>query len=214
MPRRVSLVLLIALLLSCISLAKKKNKQELPNLVLNAQTVLVVIHPDAGEPLTNPTANRRARENVEAALAKWGRFRLVTSPQTADLVIAVRKGHAPGPAIGNSPADDRPVIFQPNDGDVRIGNQQGRQPPVSSPVPGQNRGPHINNEIGPSEDTFEVYLGGVQYPLDSGPIWRYMGKDALDVPTVPAVSQFQKAIDESEKQRQIAESEKQRQKKP
>jgi hypothetical protein len=29
-----------------------------------------------------------------------------------------------------------------------------------------------------------------------------MGKNALDAPTVDAVSQFQKAIDESEKQRQ------------
>ena len=39
--------------------AKNKKKQELPDYVLNAQTVLVVIHPDAGEPVTNPTANRR-----------------------------------------------------------------------------------------------------------------------------------------------------------
>jgi len=203
MPRRIALVLLIALLLSCMSFAKKKNKQELSNLVLNAQTVLVVIHPDAGEPVTNPTANRSARENVENALAKWGRFRLVMSPQTADLVIAVRKGHAGGPTISNSPADDRPVILQPNDGNVRIGAQQGRPPGVSDPGLGpQNRGPHIQNEIGSSEDSFEVYLGGVEYPLDAAPVWRYMAKNALDAPTVAAVSQFQKAIDESEKQRQ------------
>ena len=203
MPRRIALVLLIALLLSCMSFAKKKNKQELSNLVLNAHTVLVVIHPDAGEPVTNPTANRSARENVENALTKWGRFRLVMSPQTADLVIAVRKGHAGGPTISNSPADDRPVILQPNDGNVRIGAQQGRPPGVSDPGLGpQNRGPHIQNEIGSSEDSFEVYLGGVEYPLDAAPVWHYMGKNALDAPTVAAVSQFQKAIDESEKQRQ------------
>lgn len=202
MPRRIALVLLIALLPSCMSFAKKKNKQELPNLVLDAHTVLVVIQPEAGEPVTNPTANRSARENVENALTKWGRFHLVMSPQTADLVIAVRKGHARGPTISNSPADDRPVILQPNDGEVRIGAQQGRPPGVSSPGPGQNRGPHIGNEIGSSEDSFQVYLGGVEYPLDAAPIWRYMGKNALDAPAVAAVSQFQKAIDESEKQRQ------------
>ena len=203
MPRRVSLVLLIALLLSCISLAKKKNKQELPDLVLNAQTVLVVIHPDAGEPVTNPIANRTAQENVENAVTKWGRFRLVMSPQTADLVIAVRKGHASGPTISNSPTDNRPVILQPNDGDARIGAQQGRPPGLSDPGPGpQDRGPHLSNEIGPSEDSFEVYLGGVEYPLDTSPVWRYMGENALDPPTVAAVSQFRKAIDESEKQRQ------------
>ena len=203
MLRRLPLVLLIALLLSCMSFAKKKNKQELPNVVLNAQTVLVVIDPDAGEPVTNPTANRSARENVENALTKWGRFRLVMSPQTADLIIAVRKGHAAGPTIKNSHADDRPVILQPNDGDVRIGAERGRPPGVSSNSDSeQNRGPHVSNEVGSSEDSFEVYLGGVEYPLDGAPVWRYMGKNALDAPTVAAVSQFQKAIDESEKQRQ------------
>ena len=215
MPRRVPLVVLIALLLSWMSFAKKKNKQELPDLVLNARTVLVVIHPDAGEPVTTPAANRSALENVENALTKWGRFRLVVSPQTADLIIAVRKGHAAGPTIKNSPADDRPVVLQPNDGDIRIGAQQGRRPGVSSNADlEQNRGPHVSNEIGSSEDSFEVYLGGVQYPLDTAPIWRCMAKNALDAPTVAAVSQFQKAIDESEKQRQIDASEKQRQKKP
>jgi hypothetical protein len=203
MLRRLPLVLLIALLFSGMSSAKKKNKQELPNLVLDAQTVLVVIQPDAGEPVTNPIANRSARENVENALTKWGRFRLVMSPQTADLVIAVRKGNAVGTTIGNSPADDRPVILQPNDGSIRIGAQQGRPPAVSNPGPGpQNRGPHTQNEAGSPEDSFEVYLGKGEYPLDSAPVWRYMGKNALDAPAVAAVSQFQKAIDESEKQRQ------------
>jgi len=203
MPRRLPLVLLLALLLSCLSFAKKKKKQELPDLVLNAQTVFVVIHPDAGEPVTNPIANRTAQENVENALTKWGRFHLVMSPQTADLVIAVRKGHAGGPTISNSPADNRPVILQPNDGDIRIGAQQGRPPGLSdSGVGPQDRGPHISNEIGPSEDSFEVYRGGDEYPLDVPPVWRYLGKDALDAPTVAAVAQFRKAIVESEKQRQ------------
>jgi hypothetical protein len=203
MPRRVPLVLLIALLLSCISFAKKKNKQELPDLVLDAHTVLVVIYPDAGEPVTNPIANRTARENVENALTKWGRFHLVISPQTADLVIAVRKGHAGGPTISNSPADNRPVILQPHDGDTRIGAQQGRPPGLSDPGLGpQDQGPRINNEIGSSEDSFEVYRGGVEYPLDAPSLWRYMGKNALDAPAVAAVSQFRKVIAESEKQRQ------------
>ena len=204
MPCRIRFVVLIALLLSCVSFAKKKNKQELSDVVLNAQTVLVVIQPGADEPVTNPTANRTAQENVENALTKWGRFHLVMSPQTADLVIAVRKGHAGGPTISNSPADDRPVIVEPNDGDVRTGAQIGRPPGLTDPGlgPQDRRGPHIRNEIGSSEDSFEVYLGGVEYPLDFAPVWRYMGKNALNAPTVAAVSQFRKAIDESEKQRQ------------
>src|SRR5215471_6478890 len=163
MPRRVPLVLLISLLLSCMSFAKKKNKQELSNVVLNAQTVLVVIHPDAGEPVTNPTANRSARETVENALTKWGRFRLVRSPLIADLVIAVRKSYAAGTTISHS--DDSPVIVRPSDGDVRIGG----------PAPEHHRDASIITEVGTPEDSFEVYLGGVEHPLDSAPVWRYLG---------------------------------------
>ncbi len=95
--------------------AKNKKKQELPDIVLNAQRVLVVIQPDAGEPLTDPMANRTARQEVESAISKWGRFNLVMDGQITDLVIAVRKGHSGGPVINNSPMDNRPVIFEPNE---------------------------------------------------------------------------------------------------
>jgi hypothetical protein len=37
--------------------AKNKKKQQLPDVVLNAQRILVVIRPDAAEPVTNPRAN-------------------------------------------------------------------------------------------------------------------------------------------------------------
>src|SRR5262249_24721896 len=202
MTRRLALVLLTALLLSCAVLAKKKTKQELSDLVLNAQTVYVVIHPDASEPITNPAENRTALQTVENALTRWGRFRLVMAPQTADLIIAIRKGHANGPAIANSPADDRPVILQPTDGNGPIGAEQRRPPGLSDPRLGpQDRGPQIRNEIGSSEDSFELYMGGIERPLDAPTVWRYMGKNALDMPSVAAVLQFQKAIDESEKQR-------------
>jgi hypothetical protein len=136
---------------------------------------------------------------------KWGRFKLVSDSQTADLVIAVRRGNAGGPTIRNSPADDRPVVIQSTpEGDTRIGGRQGRPPDLSDPGLGEpaDRGPRVSNQIGASEDTFEVYLGGVEYPLDSAPLWRHIGKDALKAPRVDAVEQFRKAIDESEKKRQ------------
>jgi hypothetical protein len=138
-------------------------------------------------------------------MIKWGRFKLVQEAQTADLVVAVRKGHAAGPTIRNSPADDRPVIIQPSgEGDTRIGVHQGRPPDVTDPASGgpADRGPQVSNQIGSSDDSFEVYLGGVEYPLDGSPLWRYTAKDALKAPRVDAVEQFRKAIDESEKQRQ------------
>lgn len=204
MSARTALIVLMILGVAPAAIAKSKKKQVLPDYVLRAETVLVVIQPEAGEPVTNLTANRTAQENVEKALTQWGRFRLVMEAQTADLVIAVRKGHASGPTVRNLPTDNRPVIIQPSDGNVRIGGQQGRPP--GGGFPGQGgptaQGPRIDNEIGPSDDSFEVYRGAIESPLDSAPVWRYMAKNALDAPQVPAVEQFRKVLTESEKQHQ------------
>jgi len=209
MSARTALIILMVFGVTSVAIAKNKKKQVLPDYVLRAQTVLVVIHPEAGEPVTNPTANRTAQENVEKALTQWGRFRLVMDAQTADLVIAVRKGHASGPTVRNLPTDSRPVIIQPSDGNICVGGQQGRPPDLSNPGLGgpTDQGPRIDNEIGPSDDTFELYRGGIELPLDSAPVWRYMGKNALDAPQVPApqvpaVEQFRKVLTESEKQHQ------------
>jgi hypothetical protein len=206
MSSRLRIALVLVLLLSTLPvIAKNKKKPTLPDLILKAQTVYVVIPPDVGEPLTDPTANRTAEDAVEKAIMKWGRFRLVPGSQTADLIIAVRKGHAAGPTIRNSPADDRPVIIQPTgEAGTRVGGHQGRPPDLSDPGLGgpADRGPQISNQIGASEDAFEVYMGGVDYPLDAPPLWRYVAKDALKAPRVDAVEQFRKAIDESEQQRQ------------
>src|SRR5215470_3542244 len=163
MSTRTALITLMIFGVAHLAIAKNKKKQILPDFVLRAETVLVVIHPDAGEPVTNPTANRTAQENVERAVTQWGRFRLAMDAQTADLVVAVRKGHAGGPTVRNSPADNPPVVYQPSGGDVRVGGQRGRPPDLTDPGVGRspNQGPHIGNEIGPKEDTLEVYRGGI-----------------------------------------------------
>ncbi len=205
MSSRLPIALLVVLVLTLPVIAKNKKKPTLPDLILKAQTVYVVIHPDAGEPVTDPTANRTAEDAVEKAIMKWGRFKLVPGSQTADLIIAVRRGHAGGPTIRNSPTDDRPVVLQPTgEAGTRVGVQQGRPPDLSDPGLGgpADRGPQISNQIGSSEDSFEVYMGGVDYPLDAPPLWRYTGKDALKAPRVDAVEQFRKAINESDQQRQ------------
>ncbi|MGA9814350.1 MAG: hypothetical protein WBQ64_16305 [Terriglobales bacterium] len=80
---RISISLLIILLLPVLQLqAKDKKKQLFPEDVLQARTVMVVIHPDAGETLATPLANRNAQDEVERALTKWGRFDLVMDAYT------------------------------------------------------------------------------------------------------------------------------------
>jgi hypothetical protein len=201
--KRVVTLLLIVSAFTLPGFAKKK-KPELPDLVLKAQTAAVMIEPGAGEPVNDMSANRIAQENVEKALTKWGRFRVVQDVQTADIVIAVRTGHSSGPTIRNSPTDDRPVTIQPGDGNIRLGGQQGRPPDATQPGigPPTSSDPRLGTEMGTGDDIFEVFRGGVEYPLDASPVWRYTAKNALKQPPLAAVEQFRKAIDDSEKLRQ------------
>lgn len=196
--------LALPLLLIAFAAAKDKDKKKavLPEDVVRAQTVRVVIDPEAGEPLDQPMANSTARDNVEKALMEWGRFRLVMDGQESDLVIAVRTGSGQSvrPTMKGGPIDQRPGVAQSTDSSIRIGGQRG-QPNMGDPnsYP-QNQGPHMSNEIGPGEDIFAVYRGTGD-PLNSPPVWRMIRKDCLR-PTgsqVPAVEEFRKVMVEAEK---------------
>jgi len=202
MSTRSCLVLALLAVLTVPLCAKDKKKQSLPDYVLNARTVVVVIEPEAGEPIDNPTANATARDNVEKALMDWGRLHPVLEGQQADLVIAVRKGSGMRPTISGGPIDQRGGVAQPADGSIRIGGQVGQPPPLSQPGSAPPSGPHISNEVGSADDSFAVYRGGVEYPLDAPSIWRYTAKDSLRPPKMAAVEEFRKAIDEAEKQQQ------------
>ena len=188
----------LVLLFLNFAIAKDKKKRALPDSILRAETVLVVIRPDAGEPLTDPRANRTAHDDVEQALMSWGKYKVVRDTETADLIIAVRKGHGNGPTIQNAPADT--IIYPPTR------QPSSREPPLTPPLTNpplerpRSREPQISNEAGPPEDIFEVYLGRIEFPLDAAPLWRYMAKDALKGPNVKAVEQLRNLIDESEKQ--------------
>jgi len=183
------------LLLFCLSIftaaGKDKSKAKLPEQVLHARTVLLVIRSDAGDPLDNPRANETARDNVEKALDQWGRFQLVKDGQQGDLVVALKVGNKIG----------EPKVKA---GSTRVGVQSHPGPPFEDPneerPPGT--GPRITDNPGPAQDIFEVYLGSVKYPLDSPPVWRYVAAECLRAPKMTAVEQFRKAIAESEKAQQ------------
>src|SRR5271157_1265341 len=202
-----SLILLFVLL---VPFAPAKDKKEiLPGYVLEAKTVLVVVDPNAGISSSNPNENWTAQEDVEKALVNWGRFLPTLDLIDADLVISVRRGHgkAVSNTIGGVP-NDRPVIMEPTDSGIRVGAQHGTPPPVRTPPPVTADSPspraHPQTEIGPTVDTFIVYSGNAEYPLDSPPIWRYVAKDALSSPSVPAVAQFQS--DYANRERACAEA--------
>src|SRR5216683_2611975 len=199
MSIRMRLLLSFALFLAALTVAGAKKKDELPAYVLNARTVAVLIDPDAGVSVNSPLANKKAQEDVEKALMKWGRFRFVLDPQSADLVIVIHKGSGKivQPNIGGLPTNDRPVIVQQTDSSIRIGGQQGRAPGApQQPMP-QETNPSPQVEAGSPDDMFSVYAGqGDNTSFASRPaVWRYSNKNALRSPDVPAVAEFRKAIE-------------------
>lgn len=196
------LLLAVLLLSTGLTASADKKKNLLPAIVLKARTVLVLIDPEAGISVTDPLANNTARDDVEKAITKWGRFLPVLDGQNPDLVIVIRKGQGKlvQPTIGGAPnGNDRPVVLQPTDNGIRLGGQRGRPPDATQGAP-PDSGPHPKVEAGPREDMFVLYTGGVDYPLDHPPVWRYVAKDALRSPDVPAVAEFRKLLEETEKQ--------------
>ena len=89
---RIRLVAAILVLSTSLAFAGGDKKPVLPAYVLSAETVFVLIDPDAGTSPSSPMANQKARDDVEKALMKWGRFRMAMNAELADLVIVVRKG--------------------------------------------------------------------------------------------------------------------------
>jgi hypothetical protein len=203
MRYRWSLVFLLGMMCCVGAAGKDKKKILLPTAVLEARTVMVVVDPDAGVALEDPFGNRNAREDVERALMKWGRFRLEENAADAELVISIRKGNGriARPSIGGVPINNRPVIFEPTDSGGRAGGQAGSpQPGYGDPTGPRDTGPRPGVEVGDGEDMFAVYLGKREDPLNWLPVWRYSSEDGLRSPGVRAVEVFRKLIVEAEKQ--------------
>jgi hypothetical protein len=191
-------------MLCCLAAAgKDKKKVLLPDDVLQARTVLVVIDPGAGIAIDNPNANRKAQEDVEKALLKWGRFTIVMNLSEADLVIVVRTGSETmaRPMIAGVPNNNRPVMIDPTESGGQIGGRSGNPAQPGDPTNAQPQRPTPQVEVGPAEDMFAVYRGKRENALDSSAVWRYMANDALRSPGVPAVEVFKKLIADAEKQK-------------
>jgi hypothetical protein len=197
-------------------MAKDKPQSTLSTYVLQARTVAVVIDPNAGMSLDDPRANEVAQRDVETALLNWGRYQPVLSGQSADLVIVVRRGtgKVASGTIHDPRQGNRPGVIEPTDTGINIGAQHGTPPPYAgdtpdasqgSSIPSQNRPmidqrPYPQAEIGntTSEDSFLVYRGKIDAPLDAPPVWRYEAKNALKPHSVPAVDVFHKVVNDAD----------------
>jgi hypothetical protein len=214
-----SAVMVAGLLLPSLGFAKDKPKSTLPSYVLQARTVSIIIDPDAGVSLDDPRANEVAQRDVETALLNWGRYQPILDGPNADLVIVVRRGtgKAASGTVHDPRQGRRPVAIDPTDTGVDVGAQRGQPPPYAGDPPDASQGsangplngpmngstdqtPHPQAEIGSSvaEDSFLVYRGKIDNPLDSAPVWRYQAKNALKPHTVPVVDVFRKAVDEAD----------------
>jgi hypothetical protein len=204
MPVCMRVLLTFALVATPLAIAGPKKKDPLPAYVLKAHTAVVIVDPSAGTSLNSPLANKKAQEDVEQALMKWGRLSLVLDPQSADLVIVIRKGSGKlvEPTIGGLPTNDRPVIVQQTDRNIRIGGQQGRAPGSPQQPSPQDTSASPQMEVAPPDDMFSVYEGRSEGAIDQRPIaWRLVAKNALHSPDVPAVVEFRKAVESAEKEK-------------
>jgi hypothetical protein len=202
MLRRLFTLFALSLLVS-FGFAKDKKKNTLPAYVLGAHTVAVIIDPNAGISIDDPRANQDAQKDVETALLDWGRFEPVLSTQMADLIVVVRRGNARlmNETIPDPRQNDRAGVINPGANGVQMGGQHGPPPSMSPDTgPGSNQGAHNpQTEIGQADDSFAVYKGGIENPLDSPAAWRYMARDGLSPHSVPAVAAFKKAVADAEK---------------
>jgi hypothetical protein len=202
MRRFLTLLSLVAFSFLPLAAKDKQKKSPLPLSVLEAKTISIVIEPDTGRSLENPMANRTAQKDVEAAILKWGRFQPTLSTMNADLIIVIRKGtgHIADATVSDPRINDRPGSITPSNDGVSVGGQRGNQPSLDNRPPPTNPGtPTTQGEIANTEDSFLVYDGRNQAPLDSRAIWRYNGIDGLRSHSVPAVDAFRKAVAETEK---------------
>jgi hypothetical protein len=177
MPKRAVLALGACLLVVSFAGAKNKTEKGVPEYILRAKTVYVMVDPGAGIDVEDPRANQVAQKDVETALLNWGRFQPVILTQSVDLIIVIRKGHkqVADTTISDPRQNNRPGLIDPRTNGVSVGGQHGNgagMPDASAHGPA-----HPQTEVGTTEDTFYVYNGDSERPLD-GPVgWSYVAKD-------------------------------------
>ena len=112
----------------------------------------------------------------------------------ADLIIVIRRGHGrlADATISDPRQNNRAGVINPTDNGIGVGAQRGTQPGLVRRPTGRGiRKAGIRRasllpdsqpqlEVGGADDSFMVFDGKVQKPLDGAPGWRYVAPDGLN----------------------------------
>lgn len=155
---------------------KAEDKTSISAVVKNATYVMVTTYSgDVFSPGVTPD-DRHAVQNVQSAIEKWGRYKLVYNRGEADLVLVVRTGRL---------AEVK--------GGVQVGTQR------VGDTTSRSHGAAIGGEVGDPQDTLEVYMAsqGIKGP----PLWRGRAQDGLKPPEMQLVQEFRSKVEASEKKK-------------
>ena len=172
---------LCVFLAGALDAQKKKNKNQLSDVVLNAQYVYVEAYdgPEWNPRLT--AEDRKAIADVERAVQSWGRYRLALRREDAEIVLQVRKGRIASARAGGGVSVDRiPTHVE--------------FPPTTTTQTTTHGDTGV--ETGPAEDLLWVYLtdGGSEL---SAPLWRGTQSEGLRAPELKLFQRFKDDVNEA-----------------
>lgn len=189
MTLRVPAVVSLALISGLAFAHGRSKKLSVPPAFQTAHTVFVEsVDGEADRPGVSD-ADRTAIEQVQEGVKEWNRYTLVDSPEKADLVIVVRKGHAVGDAdhMGMGPRP-RPIEPPP---------PPGAQPGV--PQPGRNASASMGSVAMGGDDIAEQDMLRVYTINDKGrrkgPIWSQQMDGGLSGPSPRLFQELKAAVE-------------------
>lgn len=168
MPRRslLSLVFLFA-----ASSLWAKGKVEIPDVILSSTYVMVTTYDgDLFNPDLIPE-DRQAVADVQEAIEKWGRYKLVYTAREADMILVVRTGRV-------------------------LEARGGSQRTISNGPGGTTRGSaqSLGAEVGDPEDTLGVFIQPANIKT-APPLWRGRGENGLKAPQLRLMKEFREKVE-------------------
>lgn len=166
------LCLCVLVLLLLAPALKAKEETPIPAIITNATYVLVTTYSgDVFSPNVSPE-DRQAVGDVQEAVQKWGRYKLVYKREHADLILVVRKGRLAEVRAG-----------------VRVG--------AGSDANSRGTAHAVGAEAGDPQDTLTVFIAS--QGIDSAPLWRGRNTDGLNPPKMQLVKDLRSQVEATAK---------------